>query len=205
MVVAGFAHRYEPDWMVSDLKENLSWVDGYAAYDDRDNPQVWSPAKQRNQKVFDLALQLGADWVLFTAPDERWSPNTEQVVRTAVDMPTSRRFAFPLREMWTPTEYRVDGVWGTKRRARLTRLGVSTVRTPPIVLDAANIYHLKMIEPENRERRVAVFKAHNNWDNKTRGFDYLADETGLELETVPDHLAYTPAYRSYQFAVPGFE
>lgn len=203
MIVAGYAHRYEPDWMIDQLRENLSWVDGFAVHDDRENPTVWSVAKDRNRMVFSEAVRMGADWVLFTAPDERWAPNTETVVRTAVDMPTSRRFAFPLRELWTPTEYRVDGVWGHKRRTRLTRPGRPTT-TPPIVLPA-NIYHLKMIEPANRRLRVDVFKEHNSWDNKTKGFDYLNDETGLELESIPESLMYQPEYKTYEFAVPGFE
>lgn len=203
MIVAGYAHRYEPDWMIDQLRENLSWVDGFAAYDDRENPTVWSVAKERNLAVFLKAQEMGATWVLFTAPDERWSPNTEQVVRAAVEDHPKRRFAFPLRELWTPTEYRVDGVWRHKRRARLTRPGVATT-TPPVVLSQINLYHLKMIEPENRRRRVEVFKKHNRWDNLRGGFDYLNDERGLELEAIPEDLMYRPAYRTYDFSVPGF-
>jgi len=35
-IIAAFAYRYEPDWLIDDLRENLSWVDGFAELDDRD-------------------------------------------------------------------------------------------------------------------------------------------------------------------------
>lgn len=204
MIVAGYAHRYEPDWLIDQLRANLGWVDGFAVHDDRENSAVWSVAKERNQKVIDKAVEMGADWVLFTAPDERWSPNAEQVIRAAIEDKPKGRFAFPLRELWTPTEYRVDGVWGHKRRARLYR--PAAFKSGHIyVLRDVNLYHLKMIERTNRERRVEVFNQHNKWDNRTTGFDYLADETGLTLEAIPPALMYKPKYRTYEFSVPGFE
>ena len=29
-IIAAFAYRYEPDWMIEQLRQNLSWVDGFA-------------------------------------------------------------------------------------------------------------------------------------------------------------------------------
>src|SRR5690606_16868796 len=59
-----------------------------------------------------------------------------------------------------------------------------------------NLYHLKMIEPENRVRRAELF---NRLDPEKRfqkiGYDYLADETGMRLEAIPAGREFAPAYR----------
>ena len=198
MIVAGYAHRYEPDWLIDQLHENLAWVDGWAVHDDRNHPEVWSPSKQRNTAVRDKADRMGAKWLLFTAPDERWDRNTEYMVRKAVEYNPKARFSFPLHELWTPTEYRVDGLWGMKRRVRLTRLDGVGLNRPAYQVNAP-IYHLKMIEEANRSERVRVHQAHNTWDNKSRGFAYLNDERGLTLAPIPG--SYHPPYKPYVFKV----
>jgi len=39
-IIAAFAYRYEPDWLIDDLREDLSWVDGFTELDDRDRSDV---------------------------------------------------------------------------------------------------------------------------------------------------------------------
>lgn len=200
-VFAGYAHRYEPGWLIDQLHENLSWVDGFAVYDDSGSSYAWTPADIRNRIVQQKAADAGADWLLFTAPDERWAPDTEPALKEAIGKWPDRRMAFPLRELWTPTQYRVDGIWGRKYRVRAYRLDMLNRRTPVQHLKPA-VYHLKMVEPENRVRRVEVFNAHNTWDNRQRGFDYLKDERGLMLADIADTEMFSPAYQKYEFTGP---
>lgn len=209
MIIAGFAYRYEPDWMIDQLRENLYWVDGFVDYDTRDATEPWVPATKRTAELYKRARRLAGDrpcWFLQTAPDERFeSLAIDESVRWAIDHWPTSRFSFNLRELYTPTAYRVDGIWGKKIRRRLYRLGPGgPMGAQPVHLDF-NIYHLKMIEPENRRRRAEVFKAHNHWDNKTLGFDYLTDESGLQTEEIPAGRGYDPAYQTYEFSVPGFD
>jgi len=197
MLVAAFAYRYEPDWLVDQLYENLGWVDGFAVHDGRAATEVWQPPKDRQQILLDKAVELGATWVLHTAPDERFDRTAETTIREAIRSP-NRRFSFPLREMWTPTHFRVDGIWGRKWRTRLGRVGD---KNTALVQLPVNIYHLKMIEPENRVERARVHTAHNTWNDHHRGFDYLTDEKGLRLKPVPKRRGYDPPYRPYVFRV----
>jgi hypothetical protein len=58
-----------------------------------------------------------------------------------------------------------------------------------------NIYHLKMMTPERRRGRRDLYK-HLDPDRQIQqmGYDYLADEEGLELETVPFGRDFRPSY-----------
>lgn len=58
-----------------------------------------------------------------------------------------------------------------------------------------NLYHLKMLTPE---RRLARRDLYNHLDPDRRfqaiGYDYLADDTGLVLECVPEGRDYDPVF-----------
>ncbi|MFP3914941.1 MAG: hypothetical protein ACLFWM_08695 [Actinomycetota bacterium] len=195
-IVAAFAYRYEPDWLVDQLRENLSWVDGFAELDTRGRDDVWMPRVERVRAVQAIARDQGADWVLALDPDERLEDGAETALRALAEMEHGR-YSLRMRELWTPSEYRVDGVWGQKWRKRFYRLGN---RDEPRRVDL-NIYHLKMIEPANRRERVRIHSAHNHWDNRGRGFDYMLDEEGIVTETIPEGRGFTPPYRPYEFSV----
>jgi hypothetical protein len=197
-IIAAFAYRYEPDWLIEQLRQNLSWVDGFAELDDRDAAGLWGVRAKRTHRLMEIARAMEPDWILYTAPDERLEDRAAVVLRGLADSDATR-YALNLREMWTPKQYRVDGVWGRKRRGRFFRPGVHT-ETRHVDL---NIYHLKMIEPANRAERARVHAIANTWDNKARGFDYMLDERGLRLGRIPAGREYTPAYRPYVFDVQG--
>ena len=197
MIVCTFAFRYEPDWMIDQLYENVGWVDGFATWDTRGHPNPWIPRKERARVLEEKARRMGADWLLVVSPDERLEPAAEGKLRRLAQKPHDR-YRFRVRELWTPTAYRVDGRWGNKTgEARFYRLGA---RRPVKTLDL-NVYHLKMIDPANRAERVRVHKQWNDYDNRRVGFDYLADETGLALEEIPEGRMYQPPYRPYRFEV----
>jgi len=101
--------------------------------------------------------------------------------------------------MWTPHSYRVDDVWGRKRRSGFFRLEWKT-GTRPLEL---NLYHLKMIEPTSRAEHVRVHTPVNTRDSRACGFDYMTDERGLRLEQMPQGRGFSPPYRPYSFDVQG--
>ncbi len=196
-IIAAFAYRYEPDWLIDQLRENLSWVDGFAELNDRGSTEPWRVRADRSAELKRIALEMQPDWIFWTAPDERLEDRAARVLRRLARHPHGR-YSFALREMWEPDAYRVDGVWGRKRRGRFYRPGA---RMPSRRVDL-NIYHLKMIEPENRAERARVHTLANTWDNRRRGFAYMTDERRLRLGRIPAGRGYSPPYRPYRFEVP---
>lgn len=200
-LICAYARKYEPDWMVEDLRENMGWVDGFVELDQRDRvTELWSRREERVAELRRLAVEAGADWCLIIDPDERMEDGAESSVRRAIEGPPEIRYKFPFMELWTPDMYRVDGVWGRKTRRRLFHLHAPAGER--VLLEDARIYHLKMIEPENRTLRRRVHKQANDWDNKRLGFDYLDDDRGLELRAIEPGRAFSPPYRRYEFSVP---
>ena len=201
-LVAAFAYRYEPDWLIDQLRENLAWVDGFAELNTRGRDDVWMPRLERVTQLQEIARSMKADWVLHIDPDERLEDRAEKVIRRALSRPKFDRYALRMWELWSPTEYRVDGVWGEKWRRRLYRLGCDP--KAPIGRLKVNIYHLATAEPVNRTIRRRVHTDHNSWDNRRRGFDYLDDESGLITEPIPPGRGFRPPYRPYLKSIPGY-
>jgi len=210
-IVAVYSRRWEPQWMVDELKENLSWVDAIIEYDDRDRPKedLWCDEAQRYRWFHKKAGELDATFVLGTAPDERWDRTSPRQIRQAMSRYGRAYFSFRVYELYTPTQYRTDGNWARHAQQRIYRwdekqqfpdgklhhaivpppLPDQYVRSlPPI------IYHLKHIEPQNRIRRYEMFKqldANEQYCNH-EGYDYLIDEQHIRLEDIP-----TPYYPPY--------
>ena len=92
---------------------------------------------------------------------------------------------------------RLDGIWGAKRKACLfrsdpahrfdeRRLHAIWASWPPADGDYPTadlrLYHLRMIEPADRLRRVERYRRldpDHTW--QAIGYDYLLDEAGIEL------------------------
>jgi len=218
-LVALFGIKYEPEWMVDQLIENLSgWVDDFAIFDTRDRDELWIHEGEYRVALRDKAYAMNADWVLITSPDERWEDNAGDIIRPQIDDNKHKKILeFNLRELYTPTSYRVDGIWGQKVRRRMFPLrsgqqfAYQEIQCPSfplgpdyrIVRSDVNIYHTKMIEPENRALRAAVFnKLDPNNRRQVIGYDYLDDESGMVLEEIEDGRNFYPPYRPFRFEVP---
>jgi hypothetical protein len=208
-IVAVFSYRYDQH-LVPDLIANLNpIVDGWIAYDDRASDGIFSNEPRRRRALVAAAYEAGADWVLAMDPDER----LENAVADRIGQLTgrSRRIAwgFRCREMYTPASYRVDGPWGRKMQHRLfgayhpDRYRAQDLHGAwfpddigfSLMDSGLNLYHLKMIEPK---RRVARRDLYNRLDPDRRlqqiGYDYLADEAGMIIETIPPRRGYFPAH-----------
>lgn len=214
-LIAVYGQRHEPDWLVEDLRANLApWVDGFAVVDDRARPasDAWGHEGAFRWRQRQAAIDAGADWVLVVDPDERLEDRAGETIRAEIDRrgndPVLLRLT--LRELFTPTQYRVDGVWGRYRRTRLYPVrddqapSPKPIHAPPVpvthgyaVVDLdVNLYHLKMVEPRNRYARAAAYnraemQAYRRVNTRWRRMYGVA---GMRLEPIPVGREFTPGY-----------
>lgn len=229
-IVATYARRDEPDSLVDGLHENLApWVDEIIPVQvPRTGPWGHEGALRQHQR--DLVSKCTPDhrggvWALFVDPDERIEDRAAQIVPEALARASRRDvFGFPLREMWTPTAYRVDSGWADKKpRRRLFHLRPGQIfankpihcgivprnRVNERVTLPVNLYHLKGIEPANRIARAQAYvdsdPMFRHQRRASQDWSFLYDETGLQLEEIPEGRGFSPPYvaGSYQFIAPG--
>lgn len=157
------------------------------------------------------AARHGGDWVVSLDADER----VEREFRARLERILTRRqagveaYAVHLRELWdSPTQYRTDGIWGLKAPLRIFRLGAGNLfEDKPLhgfkvptecrkpgrhALADLELYHLRMITPEDREarrRRYEEADPHCLW--QPMGYAYLTDEQGLLLRDVNPARGYS--------------
>lgn len=213
--VAVFSFRYDAQ-LVPALIENLRpVVDGWISWDDRNAASSFTGDTERRKLLIQAAYDAGAKWVLAMDPDERLERRAAEVVPRLIRAPFAASWSFRLREMYAPDAYRVDGVWGEKRQARLFRL---FDRQFPIAEKGSfetaelhqpwvrpprgrrhsdlNLYHLKMITPERRQARSALYNALDPDGRYQKiGYDYLADDSGAVLERITPGRDYLPAHK----------
>jgi hypothetical protein len=209
-LLAVFSYRYDAHLVPAMLANIEPLVDGWIAFDDRASKDMFSNEVARRLALLNAAVEAGAAWALAVDPDERF----ERALASALpalcaDAQEPRAYTFSLREMYSDRHYRIDGVWGQKRQARLLSLngGVvapegelhlpwsSFISAPRLNHTDYNIYHLKMI---TRERRKARAHLYNILDPERRmqriGYDYLADDAGAQLEQIPDGREFLPSH-----------
>lgn len=209
-VLAVFSYRYDAH-LVPELLDNVAPLcDGWVAFDDRAGSGLFSDESRRRRALLLAARDAGAAWALAIDPDERFETGLAAAMDrlTAIDEPVA--YTFALREMYTPDAYRVDGVWGSKRQARLLWLGGGVAETVPTPFHASwaslmpraelretpfNLYHLKMIDPRRRRARARLY-SHLDPDRSMQaiGYDYLADESGATFETIAAGREYQPPH-----------
>jgi len=203
-LIAVFAFRFDA-YMVPDLLTSLSgFIDDYISWDDRKNDAEWYNEGKIRNLLLEKARDAGADWVVCPDPDERFEVNAGDRIRKLIKNKEKIIYGFRLREMWTHDSYRIDGIWNNKTKFILFPLLAEQqfhclhVHSPwyPINKDYKkkltdiNVYHLKMIDSEKREERKLIFNKLDP-DRKIQaiGYDYLTDETHLQLEKIaPDRI-----------------
>ena len=236
-VLALVAFRDEARFVPGLLENLATQVDGVVALDDgstdgsaellRDHPLVLEllevpPGAQeeledgRNHRALtEAAWKHGADWLLGVDADERLECDfrmraEHEIARAEAEEQPAVWVWF--RELWdAPDQFRVDGVWGQKRKACLfrsdpghrfddRRVHANWASWPPPKGDYPqgdlNIYHLRMIRPEDRQRRVLRYRRIDP-DNtiQPQGYDYLLDERGLDLRPLEPGREYVPLGR----------
>jgi hypothetical protein len=107
-----------------------------------------------------------------------------------------------IRDLWGSRDRRrIDGVWGRKAPLRMfrlrgpgARLDARPVHASKVPLDARRlgryppiadvwVYHLRMVDPADRLRRRRRYEELDPGGrfNAGFGYEYLTDETGLQL------------------------
>ncbi len=167
------------------------------------NSEPWQDAGNR-LTLLARAAAHGCKWCVFLDDDEVFEPFVNKqmmiaLIRDAVEAGCDL-IEFQLCEMWTNSAYRVDGIWGQKRKVRVQRnplmqesvhwRGNHLQRLHAIPMQCGDVYqsdirilHYGMSTPELREARV---KKHNLLDpNKIyqpQGYDYMLDTSGMVLK-----------------------
>ena len=168
-----------------------------------------------NQRaLIEAAHAHRADWLLGIDADER----VERGFRARAEAEFARAdrdgaaaFWVPWRELWdSPLHWRSDGIWGQKRKGCLFRSDPAhafhTQRVHSVWAGAGDssrwpqadlrLYHLRMIEPADRVRRAQRYirlDPDRRW--QAIGYDYMLDESGLELRPIEPGREYEPVGR----------
>ncbi|MCX5578133.1 glycosyltransferase family 2 protein [Kaistia terrae] len=188
------------------------------------NP-VGQPWSERGNHIalIKAARQHGAEWLLCVDADERleqrFAGDIAQILDDA-DTKGIEAYSLQLRELWNDrSHYRKDGIWGRKARYRLFRNDPRHTKFDPrplhrywmpldIVTRLAsvgahlphNLYHLRMVRAEDRQarhQRYVTLDPDNRY--QPQGYDYLVDETGMELATIPPERDFLPRRDSALF------
>jgi hypothetical protein len=210
-LVAAFSFRYDLS-LIGDYLINLGdCIDDFVAWDDRQQTGMWSHEGELRAKLRELAMEKKPDWLLMTDPDERLEQSAGKRIRKLIQAKAKKVYGFHFRELWTPVQYRMDGVWGGKMKwvlfpvlpgQEFMNLAVHC-QSPPMnpeyarITTGLNLYHLKMIDPQNRMDRKGLYNVLDP-ERKIQaiGYDYLTDETNMRLETIPEGREYYPAYKT---------
>jgi hypothetical protein len=206
-LIAVFAFRHDAH-LVPDLLSNISgFIDGHISHDDRNHNELWCHEGKARNNLIEKARDAGANWVICPDPDERFEINAGAQIRKLIMVKEKIIYGFKLREMWTRDSYRIDGIWNTKTKFILFPLLPGQkfyclhIHSPwhptnkdykKQLLDI-NVYHLKMIDPEQRQERRRIFNLLDP-DRQIQkiGYDYLTDETDLELEKIAPERGFHP-------------
>ena len=169
-------------------------------------PEGWNE-KENRIRLLNEAVRLGANVVLCCDADERFETSfcfslREQAKRCLY----SPKLALGVQvcELWdSPLTWRSDGIWRKKSKNILFSVKKSMTFDKTMTqnhhipwhhddIDTLQLldnrlYHLKMIDFQDREKRVKLYEKLDP-DHKMQkiGYQYLKDESGVILESVFD-------------------
>jgi len=176
-------------------------------------PHQWNEVDNR-KRLIDAALRLGATWVIAVDVDERLPGNFSIRLRSTLKRARIEgidAFAVWLRELWDqPERYRVDGVWGSKRVARLFNVqqgkqcddrklhgqwaSPNSKQSGKYIQADLEIFHLNMIRHQDRLRRRLKYEMldpDRRW--QAVGYEHLTDERGCVCRSINHKSMYQPA------------
>jgi hypothetical protein len=232
-MLAALAARDELEELPGWIENVAAQVDGVVALDDgsRDGTGEWLAGRSevlelirvpperpvwdevgKHRALVAAARRHGAEWLVCVDADERlelqFRRRAETVIRRGALAGLSA-YHLRLRELWdSPDHYRVDGIWGRKRVARLFRVlddhcfderSLHGVKTPLqarrvgrwLPVADLDLYHRGMLTAEQRrERRQRYERLDPDSRWQSIGYAYLTDERGLRLSRVPRRRDY---------------
>lgn len=175
---------------------NLNWVDDIVVYDNRGKEYK---EREMRLEMKQQAIDKGADWILEQDVDERFEKRAESIFRRVTEIKQKVIYRVNFRELYAPDLYRVDKGWIKYRYSlypvysgQKIKDKAYNVKTWPINEDYkrvnldVNLYHLKMIDIEDRIKRSKWLKEIDPYvRTQARGYDYLLDESNIKLERIP--------------------
>ncbi|WP_353987351.1 glycosyltransferase family A protein [Ruicaihuangia caeni] len=171
----------------------------------------WNEPLNR-ERLVRAGQELEGEWFIAFDADERperrlWERMPQLLAdadRDGIDV-----LDFALREVWDePDHYRSDGLWGLKRKAAVFRnLGddhefdpaqwhgewypMQCHGTDRIQKVDFDLYHLKMLHADDRRARMERYQTVDpDAEYQSVGYDYLCDESGLQLTKITRERAY---------------
>jgi glycosyltransferase involved in cell wall biosynthesis len=157
-------------------------------------------------RLLQEARRLGASWILCGDADERYEESFLKNLRTHVfhgNLGGDVVRCVRLVNLWNSYDhYRMDGLCGPRWAPRMFKLpqlfssrNTQQLHRPwyppelegePKVNMEANLYHLRMIDSEDRKLRWQKFKTVDPSNlHQEIGYDHLVDENGLSLKKIP--------------------
>ena len=208
-------YRFDEDYL-EDYRKNLkNLCDDYLIIKDIEGGLMHAEGEYR-QRLYQQAYEQGTKWAVVLDPDERLEKRAgkilKKLIRQAEKENVKRIFKFNYREMYTSNEYRCDEIWNNKERVVVFPLLEENIYSDAalhmpkhplnsdyeIINTDLNIYHLKHINPALRQHRRDIYeKLDADHKYQTIGYDYLIDETGIELAKISWKRRFTPKYREY--------
>ena len=213
-IIAATYYKFDKDYL-EDYKKNLApLVDDFLLVEDKNAGFMYDEGNFR-KRLIDQAKNMGADWIVVLDPDERLEKSAPRKLRKMIIENHGKKVMFKLnfRELYESNKYRHDGEWGKKIRIPIFPILIDNIysnqklHTPKQPLNSdyeiidtnLNIYHLKHIKSELRNHRKELYeKLDPNHKFQTIGYDYLDDDTGMELKKIPSLRMYKPKYRNYK-------
>jgi len=168
---------------------------------------------RRHVMLIDAVWDHDPDWLLGIDADERVEREFRQRAKVEISRSEASGEAalwIPFRELWDSYDrFRVDGIWGDKRKACLFRADRDHVVDdrplhsiwapwPPASggdyrTADLRLYHLRMVLAADRQARADRYRHLDpDRDWQAIGYDYLVDEEGLELEQIEPGRGYLP-------------
>lgn len=168
-------------------------------------PHEWDEPENKRLLIQEGLTHVPNSWVLVLDADERLGRHFRRQIQVAINL--AERYGFTalslrLGELWdNPNQYRVDGIWGRKRRVRLFKLTPdyqldtgafhtswhSAALDPKKDIAAVNtyFYHLGMLTAEQRQQRREKYQRLDPTQRWQKiGYDYLTDIRGLRLKAI---------------------
>lgn len=168
------------------------------------NPHVWDEPSNR-QALIEACHQYRPQWILALDVDERLEINFREKVERSIRVASilgRSVISFRLLELWdSENNYRVDGIWGNKRRNRLFRwipshqienvafhgswLSVEHHLNGSPFRSNHRIYHLGTMKETLRIERIAKYRRLDpNNEFQSIGYDYLNEKSGLRIQSI---------------------
>lgn len=167
-------------------------------------PHVWDEPSNR-QALIKASHQYRPEWILALDVDERLEIDFREKIERSIwiaNILGKSVISFRLLELWdNENNYRIDGIWGSKRRNRLFRW-IPSHQVKNVAFHGSwlsvehhlkrgpfrsnhRIYHLGNMTEALRIKRIEKYcRLDSNNEFQPIGYDYLNEKSGLRIRSI---------------------